>query len=149
MVVALDDVSLTGVQSEIVALVGESGSGKSTLGRVVVALERLDRGQRTFEKVEYSRLPERKLQRLRQRMHLVLQDPYLPCIQARVSATTPTSRATASGEHRRHPRVQARFEKLGVNHSEIKPVRSEFGDGRMITFRDPDNIQLEVFATGT
>ena len=42
-----------------------------------------------------------------------------------------------------------RFEELGVNHSEIKPVRSEFGDGGMITFRDPDNIQLEVFATGT
>jgi glyoxylase I family protein len=42
-----------------------------------------------------------------------------------------------------------RFEEQGVPHSEIKLVRSEFGDGGMITLRDPDNIQLEVFASGT
>lgn len=37
-----------------------------------------------------------------------------------------------------------RFEEHGVNHSEIK----ETGSGAaMITFRDPDNIQLELFAT--
>ena len=35
-----------------------------------------------------------------------------------------------------------RFEERGVNHSEIK----EMGSGAaMITLRDPDNIQLEVF----
>ena len=37
-----------------------------------------------------------------------------------------------------------RFEERGVDHSEIK----ETGSGAaMITFRDPDNIQLELFAT--
>ena len=36
-----------------------------------------------------------------------------------------------------------RFEEQGVDHSEIK----ETGSGAaMITFRDPDNIQLELFA---
>jgi len=37
---------------------------------------------------------------------------------------------------------KARFEELGVEHSEIKP--SAMGD--VIVFRDPDNIQLEVYA---
>jgi glyoxylase I family protein len=38
-----------------------------------------------------------------------------------------------------------RFEEHGVDHSEIK----EPGPGvAMITFRDPDNIQLELFAAG-
>jgi glyoxylase I family protein len=37
------------------------------------------------------------------------------------------------------------FEEHGVDHSEIK----ETGSGAaMITFRDPDNIQLELFAAG-
>ena len=34
------------------------------------------------------------------------------------------------------------FEQLGVEHSEIKP--SAMGD--VISFRDPDNVQLEVYA---
>ena len=39
-----------------------------------------------------------------------------------------------------------RFLERGVDHTEIKPTAS--GAGGMITFRDPDNIQLEVFAAG-
>jgi catechol 2,3-dioxygenase-like lactoylglutathione lyase family enzyme len=41
---------------------------------------------------------------------------------------------------------KARFEENGVDHSEVKPIAS--GAGGMITFRDPDNIQLELFAAG-
>jgi len=37
---------------------------------------------------------------------------------------------------------KARFGQLGVDHTEIKP--SAMGD--VIIFRDPDNIQLEVYA---
>lgn len=37
---------------------------------------------------------------------------------------------------------KTRFERLGINHSDIK---CSGGDAAMITLRDPDNIQLEVF----
>ncbi|MGH9278826.1 MAG: ABC transporter ATP-binding protein [Acidimicrobiales bacterium] len=91
-VTALDDVSLSVGEGQIVALVGESGSGKSTLGRVVVGLERLDAGEAEFEGVEYSSLPERALRRLRRRMHLVLQDPYQslhPAMRVRTAVAEP------------------------------------------------------------
>ena len=42
--------------------------------------------------------------------------------------------------------VKADFEARGIEHSEVKPTAS--GAGGMITFRDPDNIQLELFAAG-
>jgi catechol 2,3-dioxygenase-like lactoylglutathione lyase family enzyme len=42
--------------------------------------------------------------------------------------------------------LKALFEEKGVEHSEVKPIAS--GAGGMITFRDPDNIQLELFAAG-
>ena len=38
------------------------------------------------------------------------------------------------------------FQERGVEHSDVKP--SAGGAGGMIAFRDPDNIQLEVFAAG-
>ncbi len=41
---------------------------------------------------------------------------------------------------------QERFAERGVDQSDIKPTAS--GAGGIITFRDPDNIQLEVFAAG-
>ena len=37
--------------------------------------------------------------------------------------------------------LRSRFEKLGVDHSDLKEAAS---GGAMITLRDPDNIQLEV-----
>jgi glyoxylase I family protein len=43
-------------------------------------------------------------------------------------------------------KLKARFEEKGVVHSEVKPIAS--GAGGMITFRDPDNIQMELFAAG-
>jgi glyoxylase I family protein len=42
--------------------------------------------------------------------------------------------------------MKARFVENGVDHSEVKPIAS--GAGGVITFRDPDNIQLELFAAG-
>lgn len=38
--------------------------------------------------------------------------------------------------------LRERFERLGVEHSEVKAMSL---DTAMITLRDPDNIQLEVF----
>ena len=38
--------------------------------------------------------------------------------------------------------MKTRFEELGVDHSEIKASQ---GGSAMITLRDPDNIQIEVF----
>ncbi len=37
-----------------------------------------------------------------------------------------------------------RFDEQGVDHSDIKPTVS--GAGGIVTFRDPDNIQLEIVA---
>ena len=42
--------------------------------------------------------------------------------------------------------LERRFEQLGVDHSEVK---ESGGGGAMITLRDPDNIQLEVFGRPT
>lgn len=42
--------------------------------------------------------------------------------------------------------LKRRLEELGVEHSDIKPQPRKPGERALITLRDPDNIQLEVFA---
>jgi peptide/nickel transport system ATP-binding protein len=114
-VVALDDVSLTVGEGEIVALVGESGSGKSTLGRAVVGLERLDGGKAMFDGVEYARMSERALRRLRPQMHLVLQDPYQSLHPGmRVATAVAEPLEIAGTGNAKSPRVVEALEEVGL-----------------------------------
>jgi len=74
---AVDDISLSIGEREIVGLVGESGSGKSTLGKAVVGLHEKTSGRVTFRGEE---LPQKytpqDFQRHATHMQMIFQDPY-------------------------------------------------------------------------
>jgi len=72
---ALRDVNLAVRQNETLGIVGETGSGKSTLCRCLVRLYRPSSGRVLFEGQDISRLPERKLGRLRRAAQMIFQDP--------------------------------------------------------------------------
>ncbi len=73
---AVDGVWMRVEAGEVVGLVGSSGAGKSTLGRLILGLERPDRGAVVLDGVDLTSLGGRALRAARRRMHLVLQDPY-------------------------------------------------------------------------
>ncbi len=73
---ALNDVSLTIEAGERVAVVGRSGAGKSTIARLACGLARPAEGRVATLGVELSALNRKELRALRQRLHLVFQDPY-------------------------------------------------------------------------
>ena len=75
-VVALDCVSLELRAGELLGLVGRSGSGKSTLARVLLGLERPDRGEVSFEGRPLEALTEPERRRLRRDVQVVFQDPH-------------------------------------------------------------------------
>jgi oligopeptide/dipeptide ABC transporter ATP-binding protein len=72
---AVDGVSLTVAQGEVLGLVGESGSGKSTLGRCVVRLLPVTGGDVRINGRDIADLSRRHLRPLRRDFNIVFQDP--------------------------------------------------------------------------
>ncbi len=73
---AVDDVSFEIKRGETLGLVGESGSGKTTVGRTLLRLYDATAGKIFFEGQDVNALSDRDMQKLRQRMQLIFQDPY-------------------------------------------------------------------------
>src|SRR2546425_80038 len=72
--VALRDVDLAIHQGDFCFLVGASGAGKSTLVRLLIRDETTSTGRIFVEGSEISRMPHRKLPKLRRRFGIVFQD---------------------------------------------------------------------------
>ena len=71
---AVDDVSLTVQQGEILGLVGESGSGKTTLGQALVGLLKPDLGQVLFAGTDVHAQHGKAARALRRQMQIVFQE---------------------------------------------------------------------------
>ena len=73
---ALQDVTLTIRDEEIMGLVGESGSGKSTLGRSILRLLDPTGGLIFFDGRDITHLSRTGMRPLRRNMQMIFQDPF-------------------------------------------------------------------------
>ncbi|PWS34864.1 peptide ABC transporter ATP-binding protein [Falsiroseomonas bella] len=73
---AVDGVSLSVAEGEVLAIVGESGCGKSTLGRLALRLIEPDAGEIRFMGEDLRTLNPADLRRRRRDMQLIFQDPF-------------------------------------------------------------------------
>jgi peptide/nickel transport system ATP-binding protein len=83
-IAAVSGVSFGLEPSAALGIVGQSGSGKSTLARLLLAIEKPDRGDVQFDGHPISDLPEQRIRPLRRRFQAVFQDPGLsldPCLR--------------------------------------------------------------------
>jgi oligopeptide/dipeptide ABC transporter ATP-binding protein len=73
---AVDGVSFSIPKGHTVGLVGESGCGKSTVGRLLLRLIEPTSGSVRFDGTEIAGVASRDLQRMREQMQIVFQDPH-------------------------------------------------------------------------
>jgi peptide/nickel transport system ATP-binding protein len=73
---AVDDVSFTLGEREVLAVVGESGCGKSTLVLTLLGMEAATAGTIRFAGEEVTTLDRAGLKRMRRQVQMIFQDPY-------------------------------------------------------------------------
>ncbi|WP_339227385.1 dipeptide ABC transporter ATP-binding protein [Oceanobacillus sp. FSL K6-2867] len=73
---AVDDVSFTVFEGEILGIVGESGCGKSTTGKAILRLIEPTAGEVKFDDHDITHIHAEEMRKLRRDMQIIFQDPY-------------------------------------------------------------------------
>jgi len=73
---AIDGISFHIRKGETLGLVGESGCGKTTTGRCILQLEKATEGQILFEGEDLTKLTQKEMSPIREKIQVIFQDPY-------------------------------------------------------------------------
>ncbi len=130
---AVRDVDLTLKKGEIVGLVGESGSGKSTLAKLLLRIYEPTSGEILFDGQDVAHKSENQLRLVRQRLQLVMQDPYAS-LDPRWSAERILSEPLiAMGRQKpgeRAKRIAALIDQVGLETSMLERPPAQFSGGQ-------------------
>ncbi len=131
---AVDDVSFTVQQGDIVGLVGESGCGKTTLGRSILQLIKPTSGEIQLGGKDLTKISKEVLRNLRKDLQIVFQDPYgslNPRITIGDAILEPLKvHSVLSGNKQRKEKVMELLEKVSLDSSHFNRYPHQFSGGQ-------------------
>jgi oligopeptide/dipeptide ABC transporter ATP-binding protein len=130
---AVERVSFSMEEGEVLGLVGESGSGKSTLGRLVLRLIAPSGGAIRFRGTDLAPLSAQALRPFRRQMQMVFQDPFAsldPRMSVGASIAEGMEIHGISTQAARKERVAALLRRVGLDPDHMRRYPRAFSGGQ-------------------
>lgn len=130
----LSGVSLSIEEGTCLGLLGSSGAGKSTLGKVILGLEKPQKGQVIFRGQDIYAMDAKSRQHMRRNLQVVFQDSYSsvnPRLTAEKIIAEPLENyeRLSSGEQKRA--IAGLLEQVGLSSGDMKKYPREFSGGQL------------------
>ncbi len=130
---AVDDINMSFEKGTTMGVVGESGCGKSTLARTIIHLHNPTDGQIFYEGKDITYPSKRELFKLREKMQIIFQDPYMTLNPRYTVEDTLKEPLVLSGQYQKadlDQQIRKLMDMIGISKRQRMAYPHELSGGR-------------------